>query len=211
MQLGDLSAWRSGSTAFGVNLMVLKALTALELARIAAGPPRPDPNDLIGSRKERTQYDGLVRRQRKLASQTVEPQEPLRSSTRFEQKKLFVSDEWLLKEHPAIGRVEAGTPVASSPWHVRRRMCGGDACAATTRTPALPAAASMSRPKWWRTQILSQRRVCRSEGGAPTARAGEQRTRLKPSHARASSPAAFSSPASRFLPAMPLHPMLRPM
>ena len=109
--------------------MVLKALTALELARIAAGPPRPDPNDLVGSRKERTQYDGLVRRQRKLASQTVEPQEPLRRSTRFEQKKLFVSDEWLLKEHPAIGRVEAGTPVASSPRHVRRRI------AATTRTP----------------------------------------------------------------------------
>ena len=108
--------------------MVLKALTALELARIAAGPPRPDPNDLVRSRKERTQYDGLVRRQRKLASQTVEPQEPLRRSTRFEQKKLFVSDEWLLKEHPAIGRVEAGTPVAS-PRHVRRRI------AATTRTP----------------------------------------------------------------------------
>ena len=108
--------------------MVLKALTALELARIAAGPPRPDPNDLVGSRKERSQYDGLVRRQRKLASQTVEPQEPLRRSTRFEQKKLFVSDEWLLKEHPAIGRVEAGTPVAS-PRQLRRRI------AATTRTP----------------------------------------------------------------------------
>ena len=46
---------------FGV---MVKELTALELARIAAGPPRPNPNDLVGSRKERSQYDGLVRRQR---------------------------------------------------------------------------------------------------------------------------------------------------
>ena len=116
----------TGGIRFGV--MVLKDLTALELARIAAGPPRPNPNDLVGSRKERSQYDGLVRRQRKLAALTVEPPEPLRRSSRFEQKKLFVSDDWLQKEHPAIGRVEAGTPVAS-PRHVRRRI------AATTITP----------------------------------------------------------------------------
>ena len=104
-------------------------LTAAELAVLAAGPPAQRLDDFFAwKRKERNLYDRLVGRQRKLAALTVEPPEPLRRSSRFEQKKLFVSDEWLLKEHPAIGRVEAGTPVAS-PRHLRRRI------AATTRTP----------------------------------------------------------------------------
>ena len=57
--------------------MVLKALTSAELARIAAGPPAPRPDDLVGSRKERSQYDALVRRKKKLDAQAVEPSEPL--------------------------------------------------------------------------------------------------------------------------------------
>ena len=105
---------------------MVKPLTAAELAVLAAGPPA-QRDDFFAWKKERNLYDRLVGRQKKLAAQTVDP-EPLRRSSRFELKKLFVSDEWLEKEHPTLGRVEAGTPVAS-PRHVRRRI------AATTRTP----------------------------------------------------------------------------
>ena len=105
---------------------MVKPLIAAELAVVAAGPPAQRLDDFVAWKKERNKYDRLVRR---LAAQTVEPTEPLRRSSRFEQQKLFVSDEWLEQKHPTIGRVEAGTPVASSPRHVRRRI------AATTRTP----------------------------------------------------------------------------
>ena len=112
-----------------VKQRMVKPLSTAELAVLAAGPPTQRLHDFLAWKKERNQYDGLVRRQRKLAAQTVEPPEPLRRSSRFELKKLFVSDGWLAKEHPTLlGRVEAGTPVAS-PRHVRRRI------AATTRTP----------------------------------------------------------------------------
>ena len=107
---------------------MVKPLSTAELAVLAAGPPTQRLDDFFAWTTERNLYDRLVRRQKKLAAQTVDP-EPLRRSSRFELKKLFVSDEWLEKEHPTlIGRVEAGTPVAS-PRHVRRRI------AATTRTP----------------------------------------------------------------------------
>ena len=93
--------------------MVLKPLTAAELAVLAAGPPAQRPDDLVGWRKERSRYDGLVRRQKKLAKAAETPQPPRRSE-RLEKKKLFVSEEWLQKEHPTLKRVEAGTPVASA-------------------------------------------------------------------------------------------------
>ena len=102
---------------------MVKPLSTAELAVLAAGPPTQRLHDFLAWKKERNQYDGLVRRQRKLAAQTVEP-EPLRRSSRFELKKLFVNDEWLEKEHPTLGRVKAGTPVAS-PRHVRRRTAYG--------------------------------------------------------------------------------------
>ena len=97
--------------------MVLKELTQAELAILAAGPPAHCPHDERGWKAERNRYDRLVKRQRELAKAA----EPPRHSSRLEQKKLFVSDEWLAKEHPTIGRVEAGTPI-ESPTHVRRRI-----------------------------------------------------------------------------------------
>ena len=43
---------------------------------------------------------------------------------------LFVSKEWLQKEHPTLARVEAGTPIASADERrVRRRIT------ATSTTP----------------------------------------------------------------------------
>ena len=56
--------------------MVLKPLTAAELAILAAGPPaqRPPaqrPDDIVGWRKERSRYDGLVRRQKNLAASSA--------------------------------------------------------------------------------------------------------------------------------------------
>ena len=104
--------------------MVLKALTEAELAILAAGPPAHRLHDERGWKAERNRYDRLVKRQRELAQAA----QPPRRSSRLEQKKLFVSDEWLAKEHPTIGRVEVGTPVVS-PRHVRRRI------SATTATP----------------------------------------------------------------------------
>ena len=91
---------------------------------MAAGRPASRPDEFQASEKERSRYDRLVRRQRELAKAA----QPPRRSSRLEQKKLFVSDEWLAKEHPTIGRVEVGTPVVS-PRHVRRRI------SATTATP----------------------------------------------------------------------------
>ena len=104
--------------------MVLKELTQAELAILAAGPPAHRLHDERVWRAERNKYDRLVRRQRELAKAA----QPPRRSSRLEQKKLFVSDEWLAKEHPTIGRVEAGTPI-ESPTHVRRRI------SAISRTP----------------------------------------------------------------------------
>ena len=104
--------------------MVLKALTQAELAILAAGPPAHRLHDERGWKAERNRYDRLVKRQRELAKAA----EPPRRSFRLEQKKLLISDAWLAKEHPAIGCVEAGTPIAS-PTHVRRRI------SATTTTP----------------------------------------------------------------------------
>ena len=102
--------------------MVLKPLTAAELAVLAAGPPAQRPDDLVGWKKERNRYDGLVRRQKKLAK-AAEPPQPSRRSERLEKKMLFVSKEWLQKEHPTLARVEAGTPIASADErHVRRRI-----------------------------------------------------------------------------------------
>ena len=60
------------------------------MAVLAAGPPAQGPDDLVGSRKERSRYDGLVRRQKKLAA-AEEPQQPRRSE-RLEKKMLFVSE-----------------------------------------------------------------------------------------------------------------------
>lgn len=105
-------SWKSHARA-----MVLKELTQAELAILAAGPPAHCPHDERGWKAERNRYDRLVKRQRELAKAA----EPPRHSSRLEQKKLFVSDEWLAKEHPTIGRVEAGTPI-ESPTHVRRRI-----------------------------------------------------------------------------------------
>jgi len=79
--------------------MVLKALTQAELAILAAGPPAHRLHDERGWRAERNKYDRLVRRQRELAKAA----QPPRRSSRLEQKKLFISDEWLAKEHPTIG------------------------------------------------------------------------------------------------------------
>ena len=64
--------------------MVLKPLTAAELAILAAGPPaqRPPaqrPDDIVGWRQERSRYDGLVRRQKNLAK-AAEPPQPSRRS-----------------------------------------------------------------------------------------------------------------------------------
>ena len=105
--------------------MVLKELTQAELAILAAGPPAHRLHDERVWRAERNKYDRLVRRQRELAKAA----QPPRRSSRLEQKKLFVSDEWLAKEHPTIGRVEAGTPI-ESPTHVKRRRIS-----AISRTP----------------------------------------------------------------------------
>ena len=108
--------------------MVLKPLTAAELAVLAAGPPAQRPDDLVGSRKERSRYDGLVRRQKKLAA-AAEPLQ-LRRSERLEKKMLFVSEAWLQKEHPTLKRVQAGTPIASADERrVQRRI------SATCTTP----------------------------------------------------------------------------
>ena len=108
--------------------MVLKPLTAAELAVLAAGPPAQRPDDLVGSRKERSRYDGLVRRQKKLAA-AAEPLQ-LRRSERLEMKMLFVSEAWLQKEHPTLKRVQAGTPIASADERrVQRRIF------ATSTTP----------------------------------------------------------------------------
>ena len=102
--------------------MVLKPLTAAELAVLAAGPPAQRPDDLVGWKKERNRYDGLVRRQKKLAKAAETPQ-PSRRSERLEKKMLFVSEEWLQKEHPTLKRVEAGTPIASADERrVQRRI-----------------------------------------------------------------------------------------
>ena len=59
--------------------MVLKPLTAAELAVLAAGPPAQWPDDLVGWKKERNRYDGLVRRQKNLAK-AAEPPQPSRRS-----------------------------------------------------------------------------------------------------------------------------------
>ena len=59
--------------------MVLKPLTAAELAVLAAGPPAQRPDDLVGWKKERNRYDGLVRRQKNLAK-AAEPPQPSRRS-----------------------------------------------------------------------------------------------------------------------------------
>ena len=59
--------------------MVLKPLTAAELAILAAGPPAQRPDDLFGWKKERNRYDGLVRRQKNLAK-AAEPPQPSRRS-----------------------------------------------------------------------------------------------------------------------------------
>ena len=86
---------------------MVKPLSAAELAVLAAGPPAQRP-DVFGWKKERNRYDGLVRRQKKLAA-AAEPLQPRRSE-RLEKKKLFVSKEWLHMELPQIEEVEAGTP-----------------------------------------------------------------------------------------------------
>ena len=102
--------------------MVLKPLTAAELAILAAGPPAQRPDDIVGWRKERSRYDGLVRRQKKLTKAAETPQPPRRSE-RLEKKMLFVSEEWLQKEHPTLKRVEAGTPIArADERRVQRRI-----------------------------------------------------------------------------------------
>ena len=100
--------------------MVLKALTEAELAILAAGRPASRPDEFQASEKERSRYDRLIKRQRELAK-AADPPRPPRRSSRLEQKKLLVSDEWLAKEHSTIGHVEAGTPIAS-PTHARRRI-----------------------------------------------------------------------------------------
>ena len=61
--------------------MVLKPLTAAELAVLAAGPPAQRPDDLFGWKKERNRYDGLVRRQKNLAKAAEPPQPSRRSAT----------------------------------------------------------------------------------------------------------------------------------
>ena len=71
---------------------MVKPLSTAELAVLAAGPPTQRLDDFFVWKTERNLYDRLVRRQKKLAAQTVDP-EPLRRSSRFEQKKLFVSNE----------------------------------------------------------------------------------------------------------------------
>ena len=93
-------------------------------------PSRPqNRDDLVGWRKERSRYDGLVRRQKKLAKAAETPQPPRRSE-RLEKKMLFVSEEWLQKEHPTLKRVEAGTPIArADERRVQRRIT------ATSTTP----------------------------------------------------------------------------
>ena len=80
------------------------------------------PDDIVGWRKERSRYDGLVRRQKNLAKAAETPQPPRRSE-RLEKKMLFVSEEWLQKEHPTLKRVEAGTPIArADERRVQRRI-----------------------------------------------------------------------------------------
>ena len=102
--------------------MVLKELTQAELAILAAGPPAHRLHDERVWRAERNKYDRLVRRQRELAKAA----QPPRRSSRLEQKKLLVSDEWLAKEHPAIGCVEAGTRNADREPHAREATHLGD-------------------------------------------------------------------------------------
>ena len=107
---------------------MVKPLTAAELAVLAAGPPAERPDDLAGWKRERNRFDGLVRRQKKLAA-AAEPLQPRRSE-RLEKKMLFVSKEWLQKERPTLKRVEAGTPMASADERrVQRRI------SATSTTP----------------------------------------------------------------------------
>ena len=106
---------------------MVKALTEAELAILAAGRPASRPDEFQASEKERSRYDRLIKRQRELAK-AADPPRPPRRSSRLEQKKLLVSDEWLAKEHSTIGYVEAGTPI-TSPTHVRRRL------SARTTTP----------------------------------------------------------------------------
>ena len=100
---------------------MVKPLSAAELAVLAAGPPAQRP-DVFGWKKERNRYDGLVRRQKKLAA-AVEPLQPPRRSERLEKKMLFVSKEWVHMELPRIEEVEAGTPVLTADERrVRRRL-----------------------------------------------------------------------------------------
>ena len=75
---------------------MVKALTEAELAILAAGRPASRPDEFQASEKERSRYDRLVKRQRELAKAADPPQPPRRSS-RLEQKKLLVSDEWLAR------------------------------------------------------------------------------------------------------------------
>ena len=151
---------------------MVKALTEAELAILAAGRPASRPDEFWSSEKERSRYDRLIKRQRELAK-AADPPRPPRRSSRLEQKKLLVSDEWLAKEHSTIGHVEAGTPI-ESPTHVRRRI--------SAIFQELQVAASTSRPRWLCTRFLHQRRAPRRRSGASIAGVGEHapHTRLSP-------------------------------
>jgi hypothetical protein len=140
-------------------------LLQAELAVLAAGPPAERPDDLAGWKRERNRFDGLVRRQKKLAA-AAEPLQPRRSE-RLEKKMLFVSKEWLQKERPTLKRVEAGTPMASADERrVQRRI------SATSTTPR--AAVSIPRPRWSPTLSRRPTRAPPRRSDASIEHAGER-------------------------------------
>ena len=102
--------------------MVLKELTALELARIAAGPPRHNPSDLVGSRKERSQYDWLVRRQKKLAALTDAPPPPSKDEP---PSKLPRHESLLPLADPMLPPIPPLLPSVPQPDLSARAMVGG--------------------------------------------------------------------------------------
>ena len=79
---------------------------------------------------------------------------------------LFVSKEWLQKEHPTLARVEAGTPIASADErHVRRRI---------SVTSTTPGGSEHVEARWSPTRSRRPTRAPRRRTGASIERAGER-------------------------------------